>query len=569
MLPAAFVERYRMDRPWFKNYDPGVPHSADYPDTCLPLYLQDVVNRYPLNTAIEFYGAGITYSELWEQVLSFATYLQSIGVEHGSRVAIMLPNCPQTVIAFHAVLWIGGVVVMVNPMYVGREMELQWNDCQAEFLVTLDHLYPRVEKVLESTQIRKVIVTRIQDYMPNILKVLYPFKARWKKLFTAVPYNARVVNFTDSIKGAGSHAPCSCHVRSNDLAVLQYTGGTTGISKGVMLSHRNILANVVQLASWFPDLKRGEERFISILPFFHVFGLTVAMNLPLYTGSAMIIIPRLNVRELMRTVHQRKPSIFPGVPTIFLSMLNDSKRDSFNLSSIRVCITGSAPMPVDHLRSFEAITGSIVVEGYGLTESSPVTHCNPIYGLRKPGSIGIPIPDTDCKIMDLTTGNVSLPPGEAGEIVVRGPQVMQGYWGKKEETEQVLRDGWLYTGDIAWIDEEGYAFIVDRKKDVIISGGYNVYPREIDEILYQHPKVLDAAAVGIPDPYWGETVKAYIVPKAEDGLTAEEVILYCRESLAAYKVPKAVEFRNSLPKSTVGKVLRKELRKEVLGKGKE
>jgi long-chain acyl-CoA synthetase len=330
-----------------------------------------------------------------------------------------------------------------------------------------------------------------------------------------------------------------------------------------MLSHRNILVNVIQLASWFPDLRQGAERFLCVLPFFHVFGLTVGMNLPLYTGSAMILVPRFNVRELLKTVQKKKPSIFPGVPTVFIGMLNDSKRDSFDLSSIRVCITGSAPMPVELLRKFEKLTGSIIAEGYGLTETSPVTHCNPIRGRRKPGSIGIPISDTDCRIVDMSTGKVDLPLGEPGEIVVRGPQVMQGYWGRKEETEQVLRDGWLHTGDIGWMDEDGYAFIVDRKKDMIISGGYNIYPREVDEILYQHPKVLDAAAVGVPDPYWGEIVKAFIVPKPGEALTAEEIVLFCKERLAAYKVPKSIEFRSSLPKSTIGKVLRKELRDEV------
>lgn len=558
-----------MDRPWYKNYDPGVPRSINYPDTCLPLCLQETVNRYPDHSAVEFYGAGLTYSELWEQVLGFAAFLRSIGVEHGARVAIMLPNCPQTVIAFHAILWIGGVVVMVNPMYVGREMELQWNDCQAEFLVVLDHLYPRVEKVLDSTRIRKVIVTRIQDYMPWPLKFLYPLKARWQNLFTAVPYGADVVDFKSSISRTERPIQCACHVRSRDLAVLQYTGGTTGTSKGVMLSHRNILANVIQLASWFPGLRNGEERFLSVLPFFHVFGLTVGMNLALYTGGAMILVPRFNVGELLKTVHKEKPTIFPGVPTIFIGMLNDPKRDRYDLTSIRLCITGSAPMPVDCLQSFEEITGSVIIEGYGLTETSPVTHCNPIRGRRKPGSIGIPIPDTDCRIVDLETGKLDLPPGEVGEILVRGPQLMQGYWGKKEETDLVLRDGWLYTGDIAWMDEDGYAFIVDRKKDMIISGGYNIYPREIDEILYQHPKVLDAAAVGIPDAYRGEIVKAFIVPRPGEELSAQEVTRFCRERLAAYKVPRAIEFRSSLPKSTVGKVLRKELRDEVLRASKE
>lgn len=554
-----------MDRLWHKNYDPRVPHSLEYPPECLPVLVDEIAKNLPDKIATEFYGAALTYQRFWDHVKRLARALGGLGVRRGSKVAIMLPNCPQTVIAYYAVLWLGGVVVMTNPMYVEREMEHQWGDSGAEFLVLLDHLFPKAEKVLPQTAIRTVIVTSIKEYLPFYLKFLYPLRAWQKKLFTAVPYSDSVLNFSGLIAG---EIPSSdaCPASLDDLAMLQYTGGTTGVAKGVMLSHRNIQANVVQLASWFPDVRRGAERFLSILPFFHVFGMTVAMNLPLYAGSAMILVPRFDVGELIRTVHKRKPTVFPGVPTIFTAIVNHPDVARFDVSSIRFCVTGSAPMPLEVLRKFESITGCVIVEGYGLSEASPVTHANPITGVRKPGAIGIPLPDTDCKIVDLESGSNDVPRGEPGELAVRGPQVMSAYWRMPGETKDALRDGWLYTGDIAQMDEDGFVFIVDRKKDMIISRGYNIYPREIDEVLYEHPKILDAVAVGIPDPYRGETVKVFVAPKPGVSLTEEEVINFCKERLAAYKAPRSVEFRESLPKTTVGKISRLELRKEALSK---
>ena len=329
-----------------------------------------------------------------------------------------------------------------------------------------------------------------------------------------------------------------------------------------MLTHANILANVVQLAAWFTELQYGRERFLSILPFFHVFGMTVCMNLPLYSGSAMILVPRFELEQFLKVLHKSKPTLFPGVPTLFIAIVNHPRIRSFDLSSIRYCITGSAPMPLEVLRNFEELTGGIIIEGFGLTESSPVTHANPLKGQRKIGSIGIPLPSTEAKVVSLDLEGGEIPPGEPGELIVKGPQVMRGYWNMEEETAAALRDGWLYTGDIATVDEDGYAFIVDRRKDMIIAGGYNVYPREIEEVLYEHPKVMDAVSIGIPDPYRGETVKAFVVPKPGQSLTEKELIDFCRGKLAAYKVPKIIELRESLPKTTVGKVLRKELRRE-------
>jgi long-chain acyl-CoA synthetase len=557
------MEGEEMDRVWYKNYDPRVPHTIDCPEECLPLLVQKNAIDHPRTVATEFFGAKLTYDSLWTQILSFANALSSLGVKPGTKVAIMLPNCPQTIIAYYATLWLGGVVVMTNPLYVEREIEFQWGDAEAEFAIVLDHLYPRVERVLPQLGIQKVIVTSLREYLPLLLKCLYPLKARQKKLFTAVPYSEEILNFWQLVRKHVPH-PLPFAGTMNGLAALQYTGGTTGTPKGVMLTHRNLLSNVIQLEAWVPDLLRGKERFLGILPFFHVFGMTVAMNLTLYTGCTAILVPRFEVGEFLKILKKSKPTIFPGVPSIFVALVGDPRAGSYDLSSIRLCITGSAPMPVEVLRRFEELTGCIILEGFGLSEASPVTHANPVGGARKVGSIGIALPDTDCRIVDLDLGVEEKPPGEIGELVIRGPQVMQGYWKLPQETADTLRDGWLYTGDIARMDEEGYVFVVDRKKDMIISCGYNVYPREIDEVLYEHPKVLDAVAIGIPDLYRGEMVKAYVVLKPGEVVTEEEIIQFSKARLAAYKVPRSIEFRQSLPKSMVGKVFRKELRQEVL-----
>ena len=556
-----------MDRVWLKQYNPLVPHALQYPDSCLPHLIELVVSEFPDRIATEFYGAKLTYRQLWDQILKMATGLAGLGVKPQTRVAIMLPNCPQTIIAYYATLWLGGVAVMTNPMYVEREMEHQWNDAGVEVLIVLDHLYPRVEKVVPKTGIRSVIVTSLREYLPFYLKWLYPLKAKKQNLFMNVRYDDKVHNFTALIRQSQPLA-IGCSLRSDDLALLQYTGGTTGVAKGVMLTHANILANVMQISAWFPELRRGQERLVAILPFFHVFGMTVTMNWALFTGSTIILVPKFQVDEFLKLLHKSKPTIFPGVPTIFVAIVNHPKIADYDLSSIRFCITGSAPMPVEVLTQFEKMTGSVIVEGFGLSESSPVTHVNPIGGVRKPGSIGLPVSDTDARLVPLDLSEQEVPVGEEGELVVKGPQVMKGYWNMPDETNQVLRDGWLYTGDIAKMDEDGYFYIVDRKKDMVIAGGYNIYPREIEEVLYMHPKVMDAVIIGIPDPYRGETVKAFVVPKPGVALTEKEVLDFCKTKLAAYKMPKVVELREALPKTMVGKVLRRELRTEELSKSK-
>jgi long-chain acyl-CoA synthetase len=555
----------QMDRVWLKHYNPLVPHHLQYPGRSMPQLVAQTAGEFSERTATEFFGAKLTYRQLWDQVRRFAAGLAGLGVKAQTKVAIMLPNCPQTIIAYYATLWLGGVVVMTNPMYVEREMEHQWNNAGAEVLVVLDHLYPRVGKVLPKTGIRSVIVTSVREYLPFHFKWLYPLKARKQNLFMAVPYDRKVLNFSAMIRHTRAAAE-EFQSQAEDLALLQYTGGTTGVAKGVMLTHRNILANVMQICAWFPDLKKGAHRLVAILPFFHVFGMTVAMNWALYIGSTIILVPKFQVDEFLKLLHKSRPTLFPGVPTIFVAIVNHPRINEYDLSSVRFCITGSAPMPVEVLSKFEKMTGSVVVEGFGLSEASPVTHVNPLDGVRKPGSIGLPVPDTDARVVRLEGSDQDVPIGEEGEIIVRGPQVMKGYWNMPDETARALRDGWLYTGDIAKMDEEGYFYIVDRKKDMVIAGGYNIYPREIEEVLYQHPKVMDAVIIGIPDPYRGETVKAFVVAKPGVELTEKEILDFCKTRLAAYKMPKVVELRESLPKTMVGKVLRRELRAEELSK---
>ena len=552
-----------MDRIWHKSYDPKVPFSLEYPETCLPLILEQNAKSFSNNTAIDFFGAKLTYRQLWDHVLRLANGLRQVGVVEGTKAAIMLPNTPQCVIAYYAALWLGATAIMTNPLYVERELIHQWADSEAEVLFTLDHLYPKVEKVLPRTRIQTTVVTSIKDYLPFPLRYFYPVKAYFSKLFTSVPYDGIHLFSFEKMIGENRPDPIPCAARPDSLALLQYTGGTTGVPKGAMLTHRNILSNVVQIASWVPDLKRGEERFLSVLPFFHVFGMTVALNLALYTGCEIIVMPRFDADEVMRTIRKKRPTFFPGVPTIFIAIMAHRKVDSFDLTSIRICNTGAAPMPVEVMRRFEEKTGSKILEGYGLSEASPVTHANPVDGIRKPGSIGIALPDTECRIVDPKTGAGEMPTGQVGELVIRGPQVMKGYWKNEQETLKTLRDGWLHTGDLATMDGSGYVYIVDRKKDMVISGGYNIYPREIEEVLYEHPKVADAAAIGVPHPKKGEAVKVFVVPKRGEDLDPQEILDWCKEKLAPYKVPREAELRDSLPKTIVGKTLRRELRDEA------
>lgn len=529
-------------KPWLAHYTESIAKEIDIPNKSLQQMLLETTAKYPQNNALSFYGRKITYQELTFAASGFASALQKKGVQKGDRVAIMLPNCPQYVIAYYGTLIAGGIVTQVNPMLVEREIEHILNDSGAETIVVFDAVYPRVKSIQSNTNLKTAIAVSLQ---PNGQQIPdYTFE-------------------TFMAEAGGPPNPVAIDPK-HDVAVLQYTGGTTGRSKGAMLTHRNLYANVLQSYEFFKEKTNfGKDRFLTVIPLFHVFGMTACMNLSIYTGAESIMLPRFDLEEVLNTIKNEQPTNFPGVPTMYVAITNHPKAEEYGLNSIETCNSGSAPMPLELLREFEGKTGAKILEGYGLSEAAPATHCNPIFAERKPGSVGIGFPSTDYKIVDLGSGTEEVPTGELGELIIKGPQVMKGYWNMPEETAITLRDGWLYTGDIARVDEDGYLYIVDRKKDLIIASGYNIYPRDVEEVLYEHPSVQEAVVVGVPDPYRGETVKAYVVLKAGKEATEDEMIEYCRKNMAAYKVPKIVEFRGELPKTNVGKILRRALREEA------
>jgi len=556
-----------MKKIWQKFYQEGVPHSIDYPNITIPKFLEDTVKKYPENIAVTFFGKKLTYKKFSESVDRFATALSDLGIKKGDKFSIFLPNCPQFVIAFFAALKIGAIVVNTNPLYVERELIHQLNDSGSETILCLDLLYPKIKKVRDKTNLKNIIVTSIKDYLPFPLNLLYPIKQRREGHVVKIEKKTGIYFFKDLIS---KYPPSPPEVETfpEEVALLQYTGGTTGISKGCVLTHKNLISNTLQCESWFVEAIEGKETMLSALPFFHVFGMTVVMLYSVQSGYNMILMPKFDAESALKLINKYKTTIFPGVPTMYAALNHYPGVEKYDLSSIKYCISGAAPLPVEVCKRFEELTGAKLVEGYGLTETSPVTHCNPFEGLRKIGSIGVPFPDTDCKIMELEKGEKEMPIGEIGELAIFGPQVMKGYLNKPDETRAVLRDGWCYTGDIAKTDEDGFFYIVDRKKDMIISGGFNIYPREVEEVLYEHPKVLEAAVIGIPDPTYGESVKAFVSIKEGEKVAEEEIIQFCKKNLAKYKVPKSVEFRKEMPKTLVGKVLRRVLVEEELSKKK-
>ena len=550
------------EKQWQANYPEGVPRHMDYPDIAVHELVERAAQEFPGNIATIFMGGKLTYRQLLDQVYRFAAALVALGVKKGDRVGLMLPNCPQMVIAYYGVLKAGGVVVAFNPLYVEREIQHQIIDSGTKVMVVLDLLSARIAKVREAAGLEKCIWTGIKDYLPFPLKQLYPVKAKKAGQLVTAPSGPGDYQFTALLKQYGPNPPSYAFNPAEDLCCLQYTGGTTGVSKGCMLTHRNMLVNATQVSSWTPEARRGQERIMTVLPLFHSYGMTCCLNVAVALSSSVVLMPRFIVEDVLKAIDKWKPSLFPGAPTMYIAINNHPDVKKYDLKSVRACLSGSAALPVDVQRKFQTITGGYLNEGYGLSEASPVTHANPLFGRSKPGSIGLPMPDTVSKIMDIEAGHTELPVGEAGELVLKGPQVMKGYWNRPDETETTLREGWLYTGDIATMDEEGYTFIVDRKKEMIIAGGYNIYPREIEEVLFEHPKILEAAAIGIPDEYRGETVKIFVVLKPGEQATAEELVEYCKTKLAKYKVPKFVEFRSELPKTIVGKVLRRLLAEE-------
>ncbi len=568
-------EAFVVTHPWIRHYEPGVPAHLEIPDQPLTWLLDRTASRYPDRTALIYSGTRLSYAQFAHDANRFALALQRLGVHKGDRVAIALPNIPQYPIAFYGALLAGAVVVPTNPRYTEREMQHQLADAGARVLVMLDMFYPVVRAVRQQTALEHIILTSPADFLPPVLHALYPLSQRRARspeppLTRKEWHNDQTLHVMHTLLESYPQDDRAVFtlpepVQASDLAVLQYTGGTTGLSKGAMLTHRNLLANAMQTRAWIPQARDGEEVMLCVAPFFHAYGLTVGMNFAIHAAASMVLVPRFKAREVVKAIRRYHPTLFPGIPTMYLAIMREAGKHPEALRSIHYCISGAAPLPAHVQAEFEAITGGKLVEGYGLSEASPVTHCNPLTEQCRTGSIGLPLPGVEAAIVDQEMGE-PVPIGEVGELVVRGPNIMQGYWNHAEETSQTFRNGWMRTGDLGKMDADGYFSIVERVKDVIIASGLKVYPREVEEVLFGHPAVAEAAVAGAADAYRGETVAAFVVLKpgmeaSEE--TRRELLQYCRQELAAYKVPTILEFRTSLPKSLIGKVIRRELRAGV------
>ncbi|MBB5349262.1 long-chain fatty acid--CoA ligase [Desulfoprunum benzoelyticum] len=545
-------------KPWLAHYEAGVPEHVQYETVCLPDYLKRSATAFPDKTALTFQGYRVSFAKLNDMVDRFAASLTDFGVKQGDSVAILLPNVIPCVVAYYAILRIGAIAVMNNPLYSDRELEHQFCDSRSKVLITLDLLGNRMIDLRPRTSIKQIVITSIGDYLPFPKNLLFPLVGKKKGLSADVKAADNLYKWKALLERPSASMP-QVTLDFNDVAMYQYTGGTTGVSKGVMLTHGNLSQQVQHVSAWFPSFG-SDEIMLGALPFFHVFGLTTAMNLAIFKGWNNILVPKPQPPQLLEAISKFKPTFAPLVPTMYIGMLEHPDIGKTDLTSIKGCFSGSAPLPVEVIKAFEAKTGAIIVEGFGMTESCPVTHINPFKGKRKVGSIGIPLPDTECRIVALGDATTDVAIGETGELLVKGPQVMKGYWNRPDATAEAITDGWLHTGDIAIMDEEGYFYIVDRKKDMIISGGFNVYPRDIEEVFFEHPKVVEATAIGIPHPKRGEAIKVFVVLREGQTATVEELLKYCEDKLAKYKWPTEIEFRDELPKTSVGKVLKKELR---------
>jgi long-chain acyl-CoA synthetase len=557
-------------RPWFHTWRAGVPKTvAPFPHQSVFSVLADAAAGFPGSTAIAFLGKHLTYQQLVAEVERFSSILAGLGVKRGDRVGFLLPNSPQYVIAWYACQRLGAVAVGNNPLYTQRELAHQIKDFAPQVMVVLDQLYPSWDAVSGEAPVREVVVTKLTDYMRFPLNLLAPLKFKRDakhegKPWPPVPAGARVRWWKEQMDSAGAPPPVAEVDAETDTACFVYTGGTTGLSKGAMLSHYNIASNVRQVAPCITTFERGRDGVMCILPFFHSFGL-VAMNFGISQAGKLVLLPRFEVTMALKQLAKERPSFFPGVPRLFVALNEAPETQKYDLKSVKACISGAAPLPKAVADRFREITGGAnLVEGYGLTETSPVTHVNP-FDAPKHGTIGLPIPDTDCRIVSLDDPDREMPPGERGELCIKGPQVMLGYWNKLEATRDMIRGDWLHTGDIAIMDEEGFFQIVDRMKDMIIVSGFNVYPTEVEDVIYRHPSVSKVCVVGLPDDVTGERVKAYVVAKEGVSVTAQELEAWCRDpaqGLTGYRVPKDWEFRDQLPETLIGKVLRRVLQEE-------
>lgn len=551
-------------KPWLKYYRKDLPPNLDYPEITLPEVLRNSAEKHLKKTAIIYLGKRMSYKTLHEHTDRFSSALRKKGIERGDRVAILLPNIPQFVIAFYGALRAGATVVPCNPLYKEKELEFQLIDSEAEIIVVSNNivrgqeLFESIGKVRSRTRLKEVITTSVTDFASPLKKILAPLAGVKKREYPDTEDMMQLLERTKPERFSEKIDP------RIDLAILQYTGGTTGISKGAMLTHRNLVANALMVANWLP-MREADEVNIAAIPFFHIYGLTVAMNAPILRGNTIVLFPRFAPEEILKAIQKEKATVFCGVPTMYVAMCNHKNVKRYSLDTIRGCISGAAPLPKAVKETFDRLTSANLAEGYGLTEASPVTHCNPLddRGKVRSGSIGLPFPDTDARIVALNDPSNELAVGEVGELAVKGPQVMMGYWKREDETKLVLRDGWLLTGDMAKMDSDGYFYIVDRKKELIDISGLKVWPREVEEVIFTHQAVEEAAVIGAPDHYRGEVVKAYVVLKKGLSATAEDIITHCKNRMASFKVPKIVEFRDELPHSLIGKVLKRELKEEI------
>ena len=553
--PKAETASVYAQRPWLRHYDYWVPATANVPRQPIFQALNFSAIQFHDRAATAFLGAELTFSELKKQADKLATALARLGIGQGDRVGVMLPNCPQYVISFFAITRLGAIVTNVNPVYTPREVELVAKDSGMRAIIVLDALAPIVQGVQVNTRIEDVITTGLLSYSANPQ--------------TALPAPEGTLSFTELIAGVERPQVPRIEINPDDVAALVYTGGTTGVPKGAMLTHYSLWAAALICDLWGgPTFQHGQGSYLIVIPYFHVYGLVVGCIFGVWSGATQIQIPKFDANLLVDAIKKHQPTFFPGVPTLFISLINNPEAINAGLDRVQRFNSGSAPLPVEVLEQFETMSGAALLEGYGMTETSAVTHSTAMLAQRKPGSIGFPMTNTECKIVDLETGTREVAVGEEGELCVRGPQIMKGYWNKPEETAKTMRDGWLYTGDVARMDEDGYFYIVQRKKDMIIVSGFNVYPNEIEDVLFTHPAVQECAVIGVPDQYRGEAVKAFIVLKPGAQANAEELQEFCRERLAKFKIPSFIEFTAALPKSAVGKVLRRELRDQKEAKGK-
>ncbi len=553
------TEEDPMERMWQKQYCRGVPASIRFEAVTLPEALSRTASRYPSTIGLMFQGTTITYKELKELVAKFSFRLRSLGVKPGDKVSIILPNLIQTAVAIHAALRAGAVVVMHNPRGDDMLLEHQISDAGSRVMICLDVLVPRMMNLRDRIGIKHIVSCHIRDYLPFMKKKLFPMVK--PELHLKTPQGEDILEFMDLIEGAGEIADAH-PAQLDDLAFILYTSATTGKSKGVELTHGNMSNNVQQLRSWFPSFRDGKEVVVACLPFFHVFGLTCALNIGVYYGFGNVLVPLPEPDRILEAIDMYKATFVAALPTFYTGMITSPHLKKYDLKSLKGCFSGGAPLPLETIHSFERLTGAQICEGYGLTETSPVTHINPFGGKTKPGTIGLPIPNTDAKIVDVDDPTVEVTaPGVPGELCISGPQVMRGYLNLPQQTAEAIGEGWLFTGDIVTMDEEGYFAVVDRKKDLIFSGRGTVYPRDVDEVLFAHPKILEACAIGIPHDEGRQAVKAYVVLNKGETASSVEIIDYCKARLASHQVPIEVDFLTALPKSPVGKIIRKELKR--------